>query len=163
MGGDPFLRSIGRAPDEAALAFFSERNVAAIQTQLRYEVYRCTGAVIGDQSPGALRSVMEAVYSDHAGSVSNCGSFQRGQVPGMFSGPNVRPGVFETAHCTGPPASSVAKLNSNVLQRVVPDVVGGIRMHKRYLEEMSQPNPVPNERPQFVSGAGRRQLPIHRL
>jgi hypothetical protein len=163
MGGSEFLRSIGRAPDETALAFFSERNVAAIQTQLRYEVYRCTGAVIGEQSPGALLSVMEAVFGDHAGSVSNCGAFQRGQLPGMFSGPNVRPGVFEEPRCSGAPAASVAKLNDNVLRRVVPDVVGGIRMHRRYVEDISQPNPLPLERPQFVSGAGRRQLPVHRI
>ena len=162
MSSEAFFRNIGRAPDAAAHAFFSRENVAALQTQLRYEVHRCTGAVIGDQSPNALRSAMEAVYEEHVSNASGCGAFASGQSPGMFSGPGVRPGYFPPRECVSAPVASVAQLNSNVLRRIVPNVVSGIRSHRRYLEDISNPNPVPLAMPQFVSSAGSKQLTLFR-
>ena len=164
MANQAFFRSIGKAPDGAASAFFSERNVDDLQTQIRYEVYSCTGSVIGNQSRQALASVMEAVYEDHSATRSNGGQFQHGQVPGMFSGPNVRPGVFPVhgAALGVSETSSVRNLNANVLRRVVPNIVSGVREHRRYMHDIMQANPTPLEHPMCVSGAGRRQLSLHR-
>jgi hypothetical protein len=159
---DAFFRGIGRAPDATALAFYSDANTAAIQSQLRYEVHRCTGIVIGNQSPEALRSAMEAVYEDHATTRSNCGPFAHGQLPGMFSGPGVQPGVFPQQNCGGPQASSVAQLNNNVLRRIVSGVISGVRSHRHYLDDIAQPNPLPLERPEFMGTAGRKQLNLFR-
>ena len=164
MPNEAFFRSIGKAPDGAASAFFSERNMDDIQTQTRYEVYSCTGSVIGAQSRQALLSVMEAVYEDHAATRSNGGQFQHGQVPGMFSGPNVRPGVFPGGGDVygASSSTSVRNLNANVLRRIVPNIVSGVREHRRYMRDIMQANPTPLEHPKCVSGAGRRQLTLHR-
>lgn len=162
MPNEAFFRSIGKAPDEAASAFFSERNIEDIQTQARYEVYSCTGSVIGTQSRQALMSVMEAVYEDHSATRSNGGQFQHGQVPGMFSGPGVRPGFFPVTEGSAGQAS-VRNLNANVLRRIVPNIVSGVREHKRYIHDIMQANPIPLEHPKCVSGAGKRQLTLHRL
>jgi hypothetical protein len=164
MTNESFFRSIGKAPDGAASAFFSERNIDDVQTQIRYEVYNCTGAVIGLQSRQALLSVMEAVYEDHSATRSNGGQFQHGQVPGMFSGPNVRPGVFPSGGAMNAPSetASVRSLNANVLRRVVPNIISGLREHRRYMSDIMQANPTPLEHPKCVSGAGRRQLHLHR-
>jgi hypothetical protein len=165
MSDEAFFRSLGRAPDAAGLAFFSQANVALLQIQMRHEVYTCTGAVVGDQCPRALRSVMEAVYEDHALNKSNCGEFSIGQVPGMFAGPNVRPGVFPENTCAAPgftADASVAELNKNVLRRIVSNVVSGVRSHRTYMNDISQANPVPLERPAYMSKSGQNSLNLNR-
>ena len=159
---ETFFRSIGRAKDPAADIFFSPGNVSALQTQLRYEVYLCTGAVIDEQSPQALRGVMEAVYEEHARTYSGCGPRGSGQTPGMFSGPGVAPGVFPSAGCSAPPSASVAQLNTNVLRKVVADVVNAVRSHRYYLDDISNPNPVPLNMPEYVGPSGLNQLNLFR-
>ena len=160
MSDEAFFRSLGKAPDATALAFFSPANAAALQILMRHEVYKCTGAVIGDQCPRALRSVMEAVYEDHASNNTNCGDFSIGQVPGMFSGPDVRPGVFPRGTCAPTTSASVDVLNANVLRRIVANVVSGVRSHRTYLDDISKFNPVPLDRPRYISSSGTNVLDV---
>jgi hypothetical protein len=149
-----FLRSIGKAPDATAIAFFHPSNVELLQARLRYEVHRCTGVVVGPQSAEAMTALMRAAFEEHSVH-SGCGN-----VVGMFSGPNVRPGVFPNPRpCTAPTGVSIERLNENVLSRAVADVVTNLRRHRQYLEDISQPNPLPMHHPQFVASAGNRQLP----
>lgn len=90
-------------------AFFSERNIASLQTRLREAIKANLGVVISRQSDQEMVQVMRAMYS------------MRG---------NPRPQSIE---------AEVERLNGIVLAWVVPHVTTNVRAHYGYLRDISRP------------------------
>jgi len=90
-------------------AFFSDENIAVLQTRLRQAVKANLGLVISRQSDQEMVQVMRAMYSMHG---------------------NPRPSDVR---------QEVNRLNGIVLDYVVPHVTTNVRAHMGYLRDISRP------------------------
>nr|WRJ69909.1 hypothetical protein TetV2_00464 [Oceanusvirus sp.] len=127
---------IERTP--VSYSFFHPRNVEALQTSIRYRVHRQTGKVIDPQGRNQLLTVMQAIYDDS-------------QDPTLESG------------ISGNPSQVIRKLNERVIYRAVSEIVGAMRYHQFYLDDIANPVPQPLPRSQFSdqrTGLKTVELPI---
>lgn len=90
-------------------AFFSDENIAVLQTRLRQAVKTNLGVTISRQSDQEMVQVMRAMYSMHS---------------------NPRPHDVR---------QEVNRLNGIVLAYVVPHVTTNVRAHYGYLRDISSP------------------------
>ena len=107
--------------------FFSEENIEALQSGLRYSVYRESGGtiVIGNQSRDELSIIMRSLY--------------------LTDGVNL---PFNTLE-------QVRTLNGKVLEFCVPRVLAEARAASKYLYDISH-QPVPLRPGEYTSRAGMR-------
>ena len=107
-------RSMGQLRSPLMDAFFSPRNFDVLQNRLRATIQKQTGYAIGRQSDTDLQVIMRRVYVEHA---SN---------------------TLEAIE------AEVGRLNTIVLQTVVPMVATGVAAHLAYLRDASRlPEPLP--------------------
>lgn len=117
--------------------FFSPHNLNVIQNSLRYQVYLQTGGkhIIGRQSDVEVMSIMRDVFE----------SSER-HVPDRKV------------------VAAVKHLNKNVLDIAVPEVVSAVRFHEYYLNDIQQPNPIPqNAHPKLMTSKGNKVLETYRF
>lgn len=116
---------------EVSRIFFSDRNIKRIQKKIKEEVYKKSDGKFKldvDQDEKDLLIVMTAVYRLKA-RFMNCY-----------------------------PIRQVKKLNSDVVDYLIPDLISNIKQYYGYLHEINTPlKPLPP--PINVSNAGRRSLP----
>ena len=110
-------------------SFFSDRNIAHLQTQMRRIIKDKLGVVIDRQSDQELVQVMRAMYS------------MRG---------NPRPENV---------AEEVRRLNTIVLDWVVPHLVTNIKAHYGYLRDISRPYRL-LDRPKYASLKGEQTVQL---
>jgi hypothetical protein len=158
------LRSLGFSDDDEVVSvFFHPDNVANIQKGVRYEVYRRTGEVIGEQSQTALTSVMMGVARE-AGSVESAIG-----APGMFTqrgfgaaierhAARARNRADGTHHAAV--TQTVARMNAEVVRRASEQVAVAVASNKAYLADIARPNPLPLEYGEYTSvrGSGNRNI-----
>lgn len=109
--------------------FFSNRNIEHLQTRMRELIKQKLDVVIDRQSDQELVQVMRAMYS------------MRG---------NPRPDNVE---------AEVARLNTIVLEWVIPHLVVNIRAHYGYLRDISQPYRL-LDRPKYASLKGEQTVQL---
>ena len=122
---------VGSNQNEVSQIFFSEKNIKRIQQKIREDVYEKTNRKYKlevDQSEQDLLIVMSAIYKHKA--------------------------KFIPQHVV----RQVKKLNNQVVEYVLPDMITEIKQYYGYIDDISKPL-VPNDRPVNVSNAGRRSLP----
>ena len=68
--------------------------------------------------------------------------------------------IFKThaRHLPNNPNRQIKRLNTQVVDYIMPDMITGIRQHYAYLKEINEPIK-PMMRPMNVSNAGRKSLP----
>ena len=119
------IRGIGRESSALTRLFFSEENREGLQQAIRYQAYVDTGTVIGRQSDRELMVVMRRVIEDGASA---------------YQGESL--------------TDAVKRLNDQTLQAAIPDVIGAVRQHQRYIREIQTPVPVPLEHAVSMSSRG---------
>ena len=100
-------------------AFFHPSNVEALHTSIRYRVHVETGKVIDRQGNNQVLHVMHAVYQDGA-------HYMRGTIQDV-----------------------VRALNERVVVRASREIIGAIRSHQHYLNDIARPVPLPLPRSPF--------------
>ena len=113
-------------------AFFTRKNAAAIQTDIKREVYRMSGPKkfqIDDQDVDELKMIMRAMYLQYAKN---------------------NPFNIE---------GQIQELNKMVVDWSAPRIVSEIEHYSYYLNDISH-LPVPLEKPLNMSGAGTKSLPF---
>eukprot|EP00873_Tetraselmis_striata_P033826 jgi/Tetstr1/454090/TSEL_041009.t1 len=119
--------------------FFHPRNVEALHTSIRYEVYRRTGKVIDRQGDNQLRTLITGVYADS-------------QSP-----------TLESAVRGGSVAAVVGTLNARVISRAAGEIVSAMDMHRFYMQDIANPVPLPLRRSEFAdrsTGLKTPELPV---
>lgn len=119
--------------------FFSDQNIEALHTSIRYQVYARTGKVIDRQGDNQLRTLMASVY-------------ETSQAP-----------TLEGAVPAGSTTSMVRTLNGRVVSRAVNEIVNAIGMHRFYMQDVASPVPHPMPRSEFAdqrTGTKTLELPI---
>jgi hypothetical protein len=124
------LRGLGKEQDAVNALFFHRDNIAALQTSIRYAVYRRSGQVIDPQSHNELLSVMTGVYQ--------------------------RTGTDAYAD----PVPQVRKMNASVIDAAAKEIVNAVSYHLWYLNDISRPVPEPQSRGSFESIKGERSLEL---
>ncbi len=122
--------------DHTALsdAFFTRKNVAVIQQEIRKEVYRMSGPkkyVIDDQDVDELKMVMRAMYLQYA---KNNPFNVEGQIN---------------------------ELNQLVVKWSAPRIMSEIQAYNYYLNDISH-LPIPLQQPISMSSAGTKSLPFQK-
>jgi hypothetical protein len=118
---------------ELAKAFFSEKNMKAVQNAIRKAVYDKSGPkkyVIDDQSADELTIIMRTMYLQYAQNLPY-------DIPGQ-----------------------VADLNEKVLNWSVPHILSAVDHYNYYLNDISH-MPVPLSRSVSLSSAGTKSLPFN--
>jgi hypothetical protein len=113
-------------------AFFSRKNVTAIQNLIRKEVYTKSqpkGYVIDDQSVDELKIIMRAMYLQYAKNLPH-------DIPGQ-----------------------VEELNRRVADWSVPHIISAVDHYYYYLKDI-ETLPVPLAQPVHISRAGTRSKPL---
>ena len=110
--------------------FFSTDNIEALQSGIRYRVYKETDNVIGRQSDTELKIVMRSIFIQY---------FEN----------NPRIPVIE----------QVRALNAHVLDYTVKDVVSNLKQYIKYRKDAST-LPTPIQRPQLDTKKGSRTLEL---
>lgn len=122
------MRGMGKEADAVNALFFSARNADALQNSLRYAVYVRCGKVIDRQSDGELLAVMRNMYE------------------------NTKTNPYSD------PLPQVRALNAAVVDFAAKEIVNAISQHAWYLNDISQPVPLPQSRGTFMSAKGSRTL-----
>jgi hypothetical protein len=114
--------------NEIVSAFFSNQNIAALQTQIRTIMKEKYGHSISNQDETELVLIMRGIYNMNDGSVVDT------NIP-----------------------SQVGRLNALVLQYVIPQIRTNIRHYLGYLRDSTRPYTL-LERPQNTSQKGETTL-----
>jgi Family of unknown function (DUF5761) len=118
-------------PNEVSRLFFSEQNIDALQTGIRYRVYVETNGrhTIGRQSDQELKIIMRSIYLQYSVNLpSNC-------------------------------LSQVRDLNEKVLNWAVPEVLSNLKQYDVYKQDAST-MPIPMEYGSLQTMKGTRVLEI---
>jgi cold shock CspA family protein len=128
--GEEALKGIQMNSD-LSREYFSPKNIARIQRRIREEVFRRTKGKYRldvEQDEKDIFIHMRAVYLEH-------GKFMPGQI------------VRQTK-----------RLNEQVVENIVPDMISNIKQYYGYLQDINGPLK-PIDRPVNVNNAGRKALP----
>lgn len=119
------------APNDVSQLFFSENNIDALQSGIRYRVYVETNGqyVIGRQSDQELKIVMRSMFYQHS--------------------KNLHTDIV----------SQVKALNAKVLEWVIPEVLSNIKQHEVFKRDAST-LPLPMERSPLMTTKGSKTLEI---
>lgn len=118
--------------DDVTTMFFSNENIRRIQRMIKTEISKRTKYKLeDDQDESDLLIAMRAVFFD-------------ANVGGRFLPSKIK--------------RQVKNLNFQVIQYVVPDMIGNLKQQYKYLKEINQPLQ-PMMRPMCVSHSGRKTLP----
>jgi hypothetical protein len=121
-----------RQHDGVSGAFFSMENMIKVHVELQKIVKEETGATIDRQNMTDLQVIMRGVYIDQ----------------------QVLHGGMSTDE-------SLAVLNKMVLERVVPQVLLGVRAHRQYLKDSTTPHrPMARGTATSVKGTYSAELPV---
>ena len=98
--------------------YFSQQNIAWVQSNLRYAVYKATGDIIGLQSENELIVVMRSIYLEKSENPQDVSEYSR----------------------------YILKLNRIVIDQLKPAVLNAINIHKTYQNQalkVRTPMPLP--------------------
>lgn len=123
-------------PTPVAIAFFSYRNLKALQNNLRHLVKQRTGYDIDEQDENIIKVTQATMF------------YQYGLHQKLSRDPQKAAQQI---------AAAVKRLNLYVLQDILPQTISGVEQYIGYLRDSSQ-NPVPLEQPKSMSVTGTRRL-----
>lgn len=116
-------------PTDVSRIFFSEQNINALHTGIRYRIYVETNGrhVLGRQSDQELKIIMRSIYLQYSkNQPSNC-------------------------------VEQVRELNSKVLEWAVPEVLSNLKQFEVYRKDAST-MPLPMDHPSFQATKGTKVL-----
>lgn len=137
------IRGLGISTTRVTDLFFSPRNIAGLQDALRYQCYLETGAVIGRQSGAELLIIMRRVLEEGEQACGGVGAFEASRRPAGAAGAAGGEGVSDVT-------LELMALNERTLALAVPEVVGALRSHSHYLQDISKPVAVPLPYSQYM-------------